>query len=173
MQINQIIRLWFLGILLFAANNLRAAEGDEVLLVVYQDGYNVREAYFSFENNPVVTFDGDVVLVTSTQAQATYQIDDVIEMTFVPEDPVVTHVEDEISGADASAKILFRILSDNLIQVVGTHLNPAVSVYTVDGKSVDVPVDYSEREINIRLGALPRGLYIIKTNQQTFKFIRK
>lgn len=171
MHINHIIRLCFLGILLFTAHSLRAAEGNEKLLVVYKDGNNTNEAYFSFENNPEITFDEDKVVVISGSTQSTYQIDDVYEIRFVLDDPVVTKMDDET--AVTSPKIVFRILSDDLVKVTGAHLNPDVSVYTADGKSVDVPAEYSENEINIRLGTLSRGLYIIKTNQQSFKFIRK
>ena len=126
--------------------------------------------YFAFDKNPVVTFDDENVYIQATSSPATYLIEDVQELRFEKE-AVVTNVEEGLPTA--SAKIYFRIMANDLVKVTGVGLTPDVSVYTAEGKSVEVPVDYSQSEINIRLGSLPRGLYIIKTNQQSFKFIRK
>lgn len=160
------IRLWLLSLLLLTVSGLRAAEDEVLLRVSLMDG---SEVLFSLEEKPEVTFDDESVFIQSTASSATYQIDHVVEMNFVEKDPVVTKKE-EIP--DVSAKILFRILGD-LVKVVGNNLSSEVSVFTADGRSVEVPVDYSNNEINVRLGSLPRGIYIIKTNQQSFKFIKK
>ena len=160
------IRLWLLSLLLLTVSGLRAAEDEVFLRVGLMDG---SEVLFSLEEKPEVTFDDETVYIQSTASSATYQIDRVAEMTFVEDEPIVSKKEEM---PDVSAKILFRILGDDL-KVIGNNLNPEVSVYGADGRSVDVPVDYSKSEINIRLGSLPRGIYIIKTNQQSFKFIRK
>ena len=161
------IRLWLLSLLLLTVSGLRAAEDDVVLRVSLMDG---SEVLFSLEKNPEVTFDDETVYIQSTASSAIYQIDDVVEMNFVENESVVTKKEEM---PNVSAKILFRILGEDLVKVIGNDLSPEVLVYGADGRSVDVPVDYSQSEINIRLGSLPRGLYIIKTNQQSFKFIRK
>ena len=160
------IRLWLLSLLLLTVSGLRAAEDEVLLRVSLMDG---SEVLFSLEEKPEVTFDDETVFIQSTASSATYQIDHVVEMNFVEKDPVVTKKEEM---PDVSAKILFRILGD-LVKVVGNNLSSEVSVFTADGRSVEVPVDYSNNEINVRLGSLPRGIYIIKTNQQSFKFIKK
>ena len=160
------IRLWLLSLLLLTVSGLRAAEDEVLLRVSLMDG---SEVLFSLEEKPEVTFDDESVFIQSTASSATYQIDHVVEMNFVEKDPVVTKKEEM---PDVSAKILFRILGD-LVKVVGNNLSSEVSVFTADGRSVEVPVDYSNNEINVRLGSLPRGIYIIKTNQQSFKFIKK
>lgn len=160
------IRLWLLSLLLLTVSGLRAAEDEVLLRVSLMDG---SEVLFSLEEKPEVTFDDESVFIQSTASSATYQIDHVVEMNFVEKDPVVTKKEEM---PDVSAKILFRILGD-LVKVVGNNLSSEVSVFTADGRSVEVPVDYSNNEINVRLGLLPRGIYIIKTNQQSFKFIKK
>lgn len=167
MQITNHIRLWLFGLLLLTASGLRAAEEEVALCVVLNDG---SEVYFAFDKNPVVTFDDENVYIQATSSPATYLIEDVQELRFEKE-AVVTNVEEGLPTA--SAKIYFRIMANDLVKVTGVGLTPDVSVYTAEGKSVEVPVDYSQSEINIRLGSLPRGLYIIKTNQQSFKFIRK
>ncbi|MBR5689155.1 MAG: T9SS type A sorting domain-containing protein [Prevotella sp.] len=160
------IRLWLLSLLLLTVSGLRAAEDEVLLRVSLMDG---SEVLFSLEEKPEVTFDDESVFIQSTASSATYQIDHVVEMNFVEKDPVVTKKEEM---PDVSAKILFRILGD-LVKVVGNNLSSEVSVFTADGRSVEVPVDYSNNEINVRLGSLPCGIYIIKTNQQSFKFIKK
>ena len=153
------IRLWLLSLLLLTVSGLRAAEDEVLLRVSLMDG---SEVLFSLEEKPEVTFDDESVFIQSTASSATYQIDHVVEMNFVEKDPVVTKKEEM---PDVSAKILFRILGD-LVKVVGNNLSSEVSVFTADGRSVEVPVGYSNNEINVRLGSLPRGIYIIKTNQQ-------
>lgn len=155
-----------MSLLLLTVSGLRAAEDEVLLRVSLMDG---SEVLFSLEEKPEVTFDDETVFIQSTASSATYQIDHVVEMNFVEKDPVVTKKEEM---PDVSAKILFRILGD-LVKVVGNNLSSEVSVFTADGRSVEVPVDYSNNEINVRLGSLPRGIYIIKTNQQSFKFIKK
>ena len=155
-----------MSLLLLTVSGLRAAEDEVLLRVSLMDG---SEVLFSLEEKPEVTFDDESVFIQSTASSATYQIDHVVEMNFVEKDPVVTKKEEM---PDVSAKILFRILGD-LVKVVGNNLSSEVSVFTADGRSVEVPVNYSNNEINVRLGSLPRGIYIIKTNQQSFKFIKK
>lgn len=155
-----------MSLLLLTVSGLRAAEDEVLLRVSLMDG---SEVLFSLEEKPEVTFDDESVFIQSTASSATYQIDHVVEMNFVEKDPVVTKKEEM---PDVSAKILFRILGD-LVKVVGNNLSSEVSVFTADGRSVEVPVDYSNNEINVRLGSLPCGIYIIKTNQQSFKFIKK
>ena len=167
MQITNHIRLWLFGLLLLTASGLRAAEEEEALCVILDDG---TELIFTFDKNPEVTFDDENVYIQTTSSSATYLVESVQEFRFV-EAPVVTNVEEGLPAS--SAKIHFRIMANDWVKVTGVGLTPEVSVYTAEGKSVDVPVDYSQSEINIRLGSLPRGLYIIKTNQQSFKFIRK
>ena len=155
-----------MSLLLLTVSGLRAAEDEVLLRVSLMDG---SEVLFSLEEKPEVTFDDESVFIQSTASSATYQIDHVVEMNFVEKDPVVTKKEEM---PDVSAKILFRILGD-LVKVVGNNLSSEISVFTADGRLVEVPVDYSNNEINVRLGSLPRGIYIIKTNQQSFKFIKK
>ena len=155
-----------MSLLLLTVSGLRAAEDEVLLRVSLMDG---SEVLFSLEEKPEVTFDDESVFIQSTASSATYQIDHVVEMNFVEKDPVVTKKEEM---PDVSAKILFRILGD-LVKVVGNNLSSEVSVFAADGRSVEVPVDYSNNEINVRLGSLPCGIYIIKTNQQSFKFIKK
>ena len=151
------------------------------LHVTYTDGGNAREAYFSLEDNPEVIFNDETKTITinSTDSTATYLIDNCNEMDFVikiiEDDPPVDDPPTEIMEkmSDATANVLFRLLDNDLVKVMGKNLSHEVSVYGADGRSVNVPVDYTKNEINIRLGSLPRGIYIIKTNQQSFKFIRK
>lgn len=173
MPINKTIRLWLVAALLTVAGGLRAAEDNKVLRISYiDDNYVLREALFSLETNPVVTFDEEQVVITSTQTRSAFQIENVDEMTFVEDDQSTTSM-DEIEDAAASNKIVFRILADDVVKVVGAGLRPELTVHTADGKMVQVPVEYAEHEITIRLGTLSRGLYIINTNQHSFKFIRK
>jgi hypothetical protein len=186
MQRTNNIRLWLLACLLFAASSLHADEEVMCLHVTYTDGGNAREAYFSLEDNPEVIFNDETKTITinSTDSTATYLIDNCNEMDFVikiieddppVDDPPVDDPPTEIMEkmSDAPANVLFRLLDNDLVKVMGKNLSHEVSVYGADGRSVNVPVDYTKNEINIRLGSLPRGIYIIKTNQQSFKFIRK
>lgn len=182
MQITNNIRLWLLACLLFTASGLRADEEVMCLHVTYMDGSNAREAYFSLEDDPEVIFNDETKMITinSTDSTATYQIDNGVEMDFVIKiikddppvvDPPVPDPPTKIK--EVSNTPLFRLFGNDLVKVMGKNLSPEVSVYGADGRLVNVPVDYTKNEINIRLGSLPRGIYIIKTNQQSFKFIRK
>ena len=74
MPINKSIRLWLVAALLTMAGGLRAAEDNKVLRVSYiDDNYVLREALFSLETNPIVTFDEEQVVITSTQTRSAFQ----------------------------------------------------------------------------------------------------
>ena len=63
MQITNHIRLWLFGLLLLTASGLRAAEEEEALCVILDDG---TELFFTFDKNPEVTFDDENLYIQSS-----------------------------------------------------------------------------------------------------------
>lgn len=176
MQINRTntyrLRLFALiiGLLFLSVNSLFATEVVEALQIDYKKDGKVISATFAFETNPKVFFEGETLYIQSESLTETYIIDDVVDFKFVMID--ATAIE-QLKTQSPANPIKFSFFSNELIKVTGDNLTPEVNLFTADGRQVKVQSDFSNNEINIHLEALPRGLYIIKTNHHSFKFIRK
>ena len=163
--------LMLISCLLFlSANTLKADGVKEVLRIDYKMDGKVLSTKFAFEDSPKVTFEGETVYIQSDILSQTYIIDEVVCLKFDSDIP--TSIEKQQS-LPTSNSVAFTFYSSDLIKVTGDNLTPEVYLFTADGRQVSVQSDFSDKEININLGSLPRGLYIIKTNHHSFKFIRK
>jgi hypothetical protein len=49
----------------------------------------------------------------------------------------------------------------------------AVSVFSLKGQRVEVPASVQDRLTVLDVSALPAGVYVIKTDRTSFKFVKK
>lgn len=176
MQINRIntycSRLFtlFISLLLFSTNILADVEAKEALQVDYKSNGQALSATFTFDAQPKVVFEGETLSILSESGTQSFIIDEVVCFKFVSIETTDIKQQELLP---TSQHVYFTFIGNDLIKVTGNSLTPEVALFTTDGRKVSVYSDFSSNEINIHLEALPRGLYIVKTNHHSFKFIRK
>ena len=158
-----------IGLLSFSQHVFSSEDVKEFLKVEYKNGGDVSSVNFAFDEQPVLTFDGETLYIKMGDDTRTFIIDDVVSMTF--DSDVTTGVGQPLQTT--SAFITFCYVHSGLIQVKGEDLDSEVTLHAADGRQMNVQTDFSKNEINIHIAALPCGLYIIQTNRHSFKFIKK
>lgn len=118
-------------------------------------------------DKPTVTFDATSVHIDIPGLTILY--DDVESFTFGSEGTNPTAIDESVP----QQRILFRLTEAGDVQLSGIEKDCKVAVYTADGKAVPVTVGRNNSEITLHLGHLRRGVYIVRTNHQSFKINKK
>ncbi len=78
----------------------------------------------------------------------------------------------EKHSTDIDTPTLLQI-TDNTIEIEGISGNSIVELYNAEGKSISNHKATTSGKINIDTNNLPNGIYIIRTNNNTYKFIKQ
>lgn len=125
------------------------AQTVETCLVVWQnDGGTTK---FAFSEAPVVKYEGETLVLTTTKTSVEYPLSQLKKFTFEA-DP--TKVEE--------LKVTSVVKDDGI-----------VSVYNMSGQLIKTYKSEGNQQITFATESLPVGMYIIKTNSQTFKILKK
>ena len=143
---------------LFSQNNM---------MIVHLKNGLVAEFLFKYE--PVITFtDTDIVLTTS-MGSITYPLANLTKFTFSKKDLPTTEVE-EIE--EDVRKVTFSI-DEYTINIDGAKADEAVYVIASDGKVLDAYKTDKEGSLSFSIADLPDGTYIIRSEEITFKILKK
>ena len=134
-----------------------SAWADEGVIVQTTDG---EEVGYIFDNEPVFTYEGDNLVVTSADANATYPMDEVAKVYFG--DIANTGV------AEVANKQVVRFVQDG-VELSGFAAGTAVSVYDLNGRLVSSLRTRADGTLNVSLAACEPGIYIIKADKSTLK----
>lgn len=143
---------------------LSQAGHAENVLYINQKGQNTITVMLS--DKPVVTFDATSVHIDIPELSILY--DDVESFTFGSEGIMPTAIDEK-----APQKVIFRLTETGDVQLTGVDRDCMVAVYTADGKAVPLTVGRNNSEITLHLGHLRRGVYIVRTDHQSFKINKK
>lgn len=135
------------------------ASAQSALVIELRDGSN---AIFLLAENPRVTFAGEQLSIVSSSATMEFNRRDVKNWHFVDTPSSVENIT-----AEAKAK-----LEGGALLISGITDDTAIALYSVDG----VAVKYSAvigGTCTISLDDIPAGIYIVKFNNTTFKFLKK
>ena len=147
----------FLLFLLFA-NGINAEEYSALVVHLH----NGSSASFVLAEHPKITFSGKIMNIVSATSSMEFNRDDVKNYLF---DNVPTSIDDAVEETDAT-------VSDNTLLIGGVSDNTTVSVYNANGVEV-LTSTVVAGSCSVSLHTLPRGLYIVKYNNTTFKFLKK
>ena len=120
------------------------------------------ETVFELSTNPVITFSGENMVVTS----------EVITIMFPIDDIDCYEVGNAASGIQAltdappqyrDGHMIFRNVSNGF----------SASVFSIDGKKIGQYSPSSDGVLDISIGSLPKGTYIISTPNNKVKVINK
>jgi len=132
---------------------------EQALVVHLTDG---QQAVFVLSGSPVLTTDGSEVTVTTTTGEkVAYALSGLDRFTL--EDVDVDAVE------AVSSRTLYRSTAEGL-QASGLQAGEAVRIYDVNGRLVVTQKAGTDGSVSL---PLRRGLYVVKTSSQTFKFMKR
>ena len=147
-----------------SANDENSADSVATSLIVHtKDGSQVA---FLLSERPKVSFSDGYLLISSSEADATYPLSDVLMFTF-------EEIESEATGlsllpADENS----FALEGGAIVVTGLKEGSTAKVYTIGGITI-----HSEKvdggTWTYSLSSLSSGVYIISINGKTFKIAKK
>ncbi|MCI6823559.1 MAG: T9SS type A sorting domain-containing protein [Bacteroidales bacterium] len=142
-----------------------AAKAQSELVVQLADGSTT---VYALSQQPVVAFEGDNLVITAGNANATFARAEVTQFFFRP---VGTGIG-KVSSGDLERRV--RFAAPDLIVVSGIAEDDALRVVTVEGRTAAATIDRTAGIANISLAGLPTGVYILKINQtDTIKIFKK
>ena len=133
-------------------------------IVVYQKDGKV--ARFAFTENPVVTYSAGELVMTTNKTSVQYPINRLLKIYFdVPAAP--DGIKDVETSRSEDVQFAFR---DGALVVSGGEAGAIVNLYRLDGVSAGQFRLDGNGSVTIPTGSLSKGVYIVKTNQVSFKF---
>lgn len=147
-----------------AGLQLNAAVADDlkVLVVELQTG-DMED--FLFADQPVVSFEGEKVLVTSSVASTEYERNDVKKFYFAAQATA-------IADAQGKSAFSFEYIDNQTVRIKGNGLSEA-SLYNAEGKLVAKSQAAGE-SISVSLNGYAPGVYILSVPGHTsLKIVKK
>lgn len=139
------------------------ASSSYSLLVNTVDGNTVE---YDFEYLPVATFEGDVMIISDDRsAEGTrYAMDNVKNMT----------IKSSTSGVENVAETNHIIVStaNDILTVSGIEPGTNLMIFDAAGRLVANAVANDEEFASVNIGNLGKGVYVVSTPKNSFKFIR-
>ena len=132
--------------------------------VVVETAAGQRMEYLLTEKPRIVQSDATVTLTTTTTTME-LKTSEVAKVYVALSTTGVVHVTKETLGK------MERV--GNTLVLTGYEPNESVSLFTTDGKMLQHQSTDDQGYLVISLGQLQTGIYIIKTKQQSIKFIKK
>ena len=163
-MVRKITLLITAALLLVGSISLKAAEVKNALVVRLKDGTEVQ---FITSEKLTVTNNGNDVVFKSTTATATYPRSNVTKFYFK------TAVLNSVEKVQNEQRINFLMQSD-YIMITSTEKLTKPMIYNINGMMLATSVNQiSNNSATISVSSLPRGIYIVTANKQSFKFIKK
>ena len=133
-----------------------ATKAQSELVVQLADGSTT---VYALSQQPVVAFEGDNLVITAGEAEATFARAEVEQFFFRP---VGTGIGKVSSGG---LERLVRFAAPDLIALSGISEDDTLRVVTVDGRMAAANIGRTAGTANISLAGLPTGIYIVQINQ--------
>lgn len=122
-------------------------------------------------DHPTVTVEKGVVYVWGGPVQATYKVDDVKDYTFA--DVSTTSIE-EVAADEQKADISVKYVDGENVIIRGINPDTPVRVYSLGGQMQNAALTRTTDGVNVSLGALPAGTYIIDMrNDKSIKVLKR
>ena len=134
-------------------------------VVIYQK--NGKVARFSFTDKPVVTYTATDLVLTSTRKTVHYPINMLQKLVF--EDEQTRAVD--IQAVEEKSVEQFRFEGESL-SIKGGVPQSYVYIFNVEGMKVGQYRLDSDGNAEISTQSLGKDLYIVKTNNVSFKFLK-
>ncbi len=151
------------GLLSMGGINGYAQDKVPGIIVELSSGTKVE---YRLSNNPKFVFDGQTITLTADGVKVEYTPSELAKVTTGEVEGATGIVETEKQSGDIKVE-------DGFVRLKGFSAGEAVHVYSVSGTQMASYQISSDGSLLIPVSALPSGISIIKTNQQTIKITRK
>ena len=121
---------------------------------------------YSLEDNPVISFNNDILVIKTDKIELSYQISDIAKYYFTKEDTGISSVNGDVNN------IHFNYTNTDFLLIEGIASEDNVNVYEINGRTCHVDIVRNSNCITIELKTLPKGIYLVKVNNHSFKLIR-
>lgn len=126
---------------------------------------------YAFSDRPRITYDDGMLVVTSDQGVFSYQHEQVSKITFSDNEiPIETGISAVSRQPDTQH---WDRLSADEVLMQGMKPDDKLRIYTPEGRMVKSYTVSTQGELTIKLSELPSGIYILKTNSISFKYIKQ
>lgn len=145
---------------LISVRSMSAADFNAIQVYLAEN----KTAIFLFEETPVVSFDKTDVQIATSKEKVVYEAKDFDKYVFFK-------VEDTgIKELKGGLTVLF---SHDAVQVSGAAPQASVYLYGVGGQLVASGKTDSQGAVSLATSSLAPGIYLVKTQSQTFKFMKR
>ena len=139
------------------------AQSPEYQCIVVETTDGERMEYL-LSNNPRIVHNDATVMLTTNSVSVEYQTSNVSKVYFSDVPTSIGNVKTE--------KGQF-LLQQNAVLLKGFDAGEPVALYGADGRQLWQHATDSDGQLMIPLSSLPQGIYIVNTNNQSFKVTRK
>ena len=140
--------------------------GNVALLVLTKDG-----AYHKFVldgSRPQVKFEGSTLkVITSSVAEATFALSDIIRFTYGDYDPSGIY---DLTVDKNSTTVDYK---DGTLVISHLAEGASVVIYGIDGKQVKQLTAVQAGTYRLSLSSLPQGVYIVKADKISYKIMKR
>ena len=137
--------------------------GQNYLTIQQKDG---QEFSFGFEDKPVITYTDTELVLKTAKTDVEYPLAALSKFIFTDLPTQVIAVPDDIQNPDYA-------MNDYEINITGAKVGINVSVISTDGKAIGTYKTGKDGSVTFSIADLPQGLYIINSENLTFKVLKK
>ena len=139
-------------------------KSSKTLVVLTKDGAKTE---FLLGDNPKVLFEGKNLRITSTKADVTYALADILRFTYVNTNPTGIN---ELAEMDDPTEVSYQ---DGTLVLSQLKEGAVVGVYALDGKLVQQLQAGHRGTYRLNLSMFPKGVYIVKADTITYKIMKR
>lgn len=155
-------RLQLLLLMLLALPIGMLADSQNTLVVKLKNG---AETAFFLKDQPNVTFEGTNLKIVSQKETVTFALSDVLRFTYVKKDP---------SGIDETVVDPTEVSFEGGVLVISQLKQGAsVDIYSLDGKLLRQLTAHHSGTYRLNLSELPKGVYLVKADNVTYKIMKQ
>ena len=126
---------------------------------------------FALESFPVITIEGNNLVITHNGNQLTTALTGVQDYHFI-EKKVTTSISSVPSNDPKNASVSPQFSFSNA-EVSGLKAGARVAIYNLNGTQISSVTADGEGRVALDFSSLPKGVYILRTPTKSFKFMNK
>ena len=139
-------------------------KSGKTLVVLTKDGGKTE---FVLSEKPKVLFEGKSLRITSSKADVTYALSDILRFTYENTDPTGIN---QLAETEDPTEVNYQ---DGTLVLSQLKEGTVVGVYSLDGKKVQQLRASHKGTYRLSLLSLPKGVYIVKADTITYKIMKR
>ena len=132
---------------------------------------NGTKTEFALESFPVISIEGNNLVITHNGNQLTTALTGVQDYHFI-EKKVTTSIS-SVPSNDPKNESNTPQFSFSNAEVSGLKAGARVAIYNLNGTQISSVTADGEGRVALNLSSLPKGVYILRTPTKSFKFMNK